>query len=101
MDALSAIQALNNPSFHARIKHVDIKWHWLRQLIGTIFELSHVRSADMLADMLTKMPVLSVWNSLLPYMSGQKSCSSEVVIRDQQKLPGKGASCSPEGVRKP
>ena len=98
MDALSAIQALRNPSFHARIKHVDIKWHWLRNLVGVIFALHHVRSSDMAADLLTKMPTLKVWNSLLPHILGEESRSSTEVVAAQER--DKDVEF-PSGVRKP
>jgi hypothetical protein len=114
MDAMAAIQALKNPSFHARIKHVDIKWHWLRNLIGSVFALFHVRSSDMSADLLTKMPTLKIWMSLLQHVIGEEVRNSADVIVAQKrakdsvypsdvemKLLSEGASNSPEGVGKP
>jgi hypothetical protein len=88
MDAMAAIQALRNPSFHARIKHVDIKWHWLRKLIGSIFTLHHVRSSDMAADLLTKMPTLRVWMSLFSTITGTESRSAKEVVLAQQRPKG-------------
>ena len=72
MDAMAAILALKNPVYHARSKHVAIKWHWLRQHIGTNFALYHVRTGDMSADLLTKMAIFRVWSSLLPHMIGEE-----------------------------
>ena len=98
MDAMAAIQALRNSSFHACIKHVDIKWHWLRNLIGSIFALHHVRSADMAADLLTKMPTLRVWLSLLPHVLGEELRSSTEVVVAQTRAKD---VVFPSGVRKP
>ena len=98
MDAMAAIQALRNSSFHACIKHVDIKWHWLRNLIGSIFALHHVRSADMAADLLTKMPTLRVWLSLLPHVLGEELRSSTEVVVAQTRAKDVEF---PSGVRKP
>lgn len=99
MDAMAAIQALNNPVFHARTKHVAIKWHWLRSLIGTIFILVHVRTEDMSADLLTKMPVYRTWLILVPTILGEEWRSSEVIIGAQSRE--KGADFPTDGVRKP
>ena len=85
MDALSAIQALKNPVFHARTKHVDIKWHWLRQHMGSNFNLYHVRTSDMSADLLTKMVVFRIWHSLLPHIVGEESRSSREIIAAQSR----------------
>jgi hypothetical protein len=55
MDNKSAIALANNPVFHKRSKHIDIKYHWLREKIAEgVIKLVFVRSVDQLADILTK-----------------------------------------------
>ena len=36
MDAMAAIQSLRNSVYHARTKHVAVKWKWLAQFMGKI-----------------------------------------------------------------
>ena len=45
----------NNPEYHARTKHIDIQWHFVRELAtaGAV-TLRHVSTAEMVADGLTK-----------------------------------------------
>jgi hypothetical protein len=99
MDAMSAVQALKNPVFHARTKHVDIKWHWLRQHMGPDFTLYHVRTGDMSADLLTKMAVFRIWCSLMPHIIGEEARSSGDIIAAQSRE--KGADFPHAGVGKP
>jgi hypothetical protein len=56
MDAKSAIALAKNPMHHKRSKHIDIKYHWLREHTyesGAI-NLEHCSTEDMVADMMTK-----------------------------------------------
>jgi len=56
MDAKSAIALAKNPMHHKRSKHIDIKYHWLREHTyenGTV-NLEHCSTEDMVADMMTK-----------------------------------------------
>ena len=54
-DNQSAIAIARNPQFHGRTKHIDIKFHFVRQQLenGTI-ALLFCESSNMLADVLTK-----------------------------------------------
>ncbi|KAD3641550.1 hypothetical protein E3N88_30774 [Mikania micrantha] len=54
-DNKSAIQFAGNPTFHARTKHVEIHYHYVREkfLNGEI-DLKYVDTKDQLADMFTK-----------------------------------------------
>ena len=44
-----------NPQLHGRAKHIDIKYHFIREQVnsGTI-ELKYCQSEKMIADILTK-----------------------------------------------
>lgn len=56
MDSKSAISLAKNPTHHKRSKHIDIKYHWLREHTyeeGTI-HLEHCGTEEMVADVLTK-----------------------------------------------
>jgi hypothetical protein len=54
-DNLSSLHLAKNPILHQRTKHIDIKHHFIRQLIkNKVIDVEHVRTEDMLADPLTK-----------------------------------------------
>ena len=54
-DNKSAIALAKNLVFHGRSKHIDIKYHYIREQVkdGEI-ELNFCRSEDQIADILTK-----------------------------------------------
>ena len=54
-DNQAAICLAKNPQFHGRAKHIDIKYHFVREQVanGSI-EVKYCRSEDMVADMMTK-----------------------------------------------
>jgi hypothetical protein len=54
-DNLGALKLAANPTFHNRSKHIDIKYHFIRDAVKEkILSLSHVSSAEMVVDDLTK-----------------------------------------------
>ena len=55
MDNKSAIALSKNPVHHDRSKHIDTKFHFLRECIeqGKV-EVEHIGTADQLADIFTK-----------------------------------------------
>ena len=54
-DNQGAIALTKNLEFHARIKHIDIQWHYVREQVekGAVM-LRFVSTAEMVADGLTK-----------------------------------------------
>ena len=54
-DCQSAIQLAKNPVFHAKTKHVDVKYHFIRELIeDKQLQLVKVHTTENPADLLTK-----------------------------------------------
>ena len=54
-DNLSAQSLANNPVFHARSKHIEVAYHFVReQVIKKEVELQHVSSRECVADIFTK-----------------------------------------------
>ena len=54
-DNKSCIEMAKNPKFHARTKHIDIRYHFVRESIeNKDIELVYCKSEDMLADIFTK-----------------------------------------------
>jgi len=57
MDNMSAIALSRNPVHHDRSKHIDTKYHFIRQCIeerGGKVEVDHVGTANQFADIFTK-----------------------------------------------
>ncbi|RYE04910.1 MAG: Ty1/Copia family ribonuclease HI [Rickettsiaceae bacterium] len=54
-DSLSAIELAKNPVYHARTKHVDITYHFVREnLLSNNIDLVYENTSTILADNLTK-----------------------------------------------
>ena len=54
-DSLSAIELAKNPLYHARTKHVDITYHFVREnLLKENIDLVYENTSTILADNLTK-----------------------------------------------
>ena len=55
IDNQSAIALCKNPVFHERSKHIDVRYHYVRDCVekGKI-EVEHVRTGEQHADILTK-----------------------------------------------
>ena len=54
-DSLSAIELAKNPVFHARTKHVDITYYFVREnLLDNKINLVYENTSTILADNLTK-----------------------------------------------
>ena len=55
IDNMSALSVAKNPEHHGRMKHLDLQFYWLRDVVhaGHI-ALQHVPTADMPADIMTK-----------------------------------------------
>lgn len=55
LDNLSAIRLVKNPEFHKRSKHIDIRYHFIREKFeNNFFSLEHVTTTEMIADIFTK-----------------------------------------------
>lgn len=55
MDNQSAIRLVKNPEFHKRTKHIDVRYHFIREKYEEgVFELNYVSTDEQLADILTK-----------------------------------------------
>ena len=54
-DNLSSINILKNPVQHSRTKHIDIRHHYIQNLVeNKIIDLRHVSTKDQLANIFTK-----------------------------------------------
>ncbi|KAK3033274.1 hypothetical protein RJ639_034348 [Escallonia herrerae] len=54
-DNFSAIRLAENPVFHARTKHVEVHYHFIREkVLQEEIELEHIKTENQVADLLTK-----------------------------------------------
>lgn len=52
---MSTIKLVKNPVFHSRMKHIDVRYYFIREHVeqGTL-NIEHVPGEDQLADIFTK-----------------------------------------------
>lgn len=54
-DNIGAIALASNPVFHARTKHVEIDYHFIREKVcNNDIKVQHVSTVDQIADVFTK-----------------------------------------------
>lgn len=67
-DSQSAIQLAKNPVLHAKTKHVDVKYHFIKELIkDKQFQLVKVHTTENPADLLTRDFLRRALNSVKGY----------------------------------
>ena len=55
IDNRSAEELSKNPVFHERSKHIDTRYHYIRECVADgVVEVKHISTDDQLADILTK-----------------------------------------------
>jgi hypothetical protein len=53
-DSQSAIYLAKNPSFHARTKHIEVMYHWIRQVVSSkLVQLEKIHTDKNGSDMMT------------------------------------------------
>jgi hypothetical protein len=86
VDNLSAINLAKNPIAHGRSKHIEMRFHYLREQVDKgILKLEHCRTELQVADLLTKGVTVEVFNRLKNLM-GAKSLESMNEVGVFQKL---------------
>ena len=55
VDSQSVIHLGKNSTFHSRSKHIDVRYHWIRDALDAkLLELAKIHTNDNDADMMTK-----------------------------------------------
>jgi hypothetical protein len=55
-DNLSSIQLARNPVFHARTKHIEVHYHFIRErVLASEIDLIYVSTEDQVVDIFTKV----------------------------------------------
>lgn len=77
VDNKSAIELAKNPVNHERSKHIDVRFHFIREQVkeGNV-ELVHVGSRDQVADMFTKPLPTVLFNN----------CKNLIGMRDRRSI---------------
>ena len=69
IDNSSARQLTMTPVHHQRSKHIDINYHWMRDMVAAkVVILIHVSMEDQRADILTKTVYGVVFKSHIDYL---------------------------------
>ena len=55
MDNQSAMQVAKNPKHHGRMKHMDLRFYWLRDVVEKgLLDVKYIPTTHMVADLLSK-----------------------------------------------
>ena len=75
--------------FHKRSKHIDIKYHWIREHVNPggfeTAQLHHCRTDRMAADIFTKSLIGSLFFEHAKTITGKQIRSSEEFVRNAKR----------------
>ena len=79
-----------NPVYHKRSKHIEIKYHWIREHVDPEGEhrtviLIHVKAADQSADIFTKAFTGPVFECHRKRILGQQRKAPAAVTKDNRR----------------
>ena len=78
-DNKATIDISKNPCLHERQKHVDVKYHYVREcVLERRIQVQYLRTDLMLADILTKSVQINTWIKLISHVMGPTNISDHV-----------------------
>ena len=72
VDNMGAVFMVNNATSSARTRHIDTRWHFVRQFQGELIEVVFVRSEDNWSDGMTKIVSSDIYVSHSGHMVVKK-----------------------------
>ncbi|GAU27144.1 hypothetical protein TSUD_104530 [Trifolium subterraneum] len=89
-DNSSSIKLAKNPIMHGRSKHINVRYHFLRDLNNEgVIELKHCRTNEQLADIMTKALKLESFCKLREGLGGIRCVCLEVcLVMEDMKIAG-------------
>jgi hypothetical protein len=67
---MSTINLTKNPIMHGRSKHINVRFHFLRELCKEgVIELKHCNSQDQVANIMTKALKIDIFEKLRSLLS--------------------------------
>ena len=88
VDSKSAKDLAENPVYHKRSKHIDIKYHWLREHTSLegfrTVKLYHCPTLDMAADIFTKALAKSLFFNHAETITGKRPRASDYFVSNKK-----------------
>ena len=83
VDNMGAIFMTENPSSQSRTRHIDTRWHYIKDLNGTLIQIEFVKSGDNVSDGFTKNVSGEIYsNHVGTYMVGRNEIGAVASIVD-------------------
>ena len=86
-DNQAAIQLSTQPKVNKRTKHIDIRYHWIREKIEEgLFKLSYCPTKSQIADIMTKIPSSPLFHHLVSLMGMRLPNSTVFPVKEGVRL---------------
>jgi len=97
-DNLGALSLASNPVYHARIKHIEVDYHFIREkVVNKDISTRYISTLDQIADLFTKGLTTSRFLFLCDKLH---VCSSPVSLQEDVSTyePSKASNCTDSAI---